>query len=81
MVADDSNVTELVYRIQEVSGRMLSTHVKYLGSLPYQSEVKTSARELVPVVARCPRGILSETLGHVIDKIGHQAGVGFFAGR
>ncbi len=70
MVGDDSSATEVVYRIQEVSGRMLSTHVTYLGSLPYQSEVETSARKLVPVAAKHPKGIFSERLGQIIDKLG-----------
>jgi flagellar biosynthesis protein FlhG len=71
MIADDSNVMEVVNRIQEVSRKMLSIQVGYLGGLPDQPEVKNSAKDLVPVVARYPNGILSQELEHIIDKVGH----------
>ncbi len=71
MATGDSSVNDVVYRIQEVAGRMLSTHVKYLGSLPYESEVRRSAADLVPILARNRKGAFSERLGQIIDNIGN----------
>jgi hypothetical protein len=48
---------------------MLSIHVEHLGNLPYQSEIKWSARDLVPVVAKFPGGYLSTLLTQWIGKI------------
>jgi len=68
-VTPNSNVTQVVKRIQEVSRKMLSISVGYLGSLPYQSEIELSARDLVPIVARYPKGDLAKKIGNIIDKL------------
>jgi len=68
-VTPNSNVTQVVKRIQEVSRKMLSISVGYLGRLPYQSEIESSARDLVPIVARYPRGDLAKKIGNIIDKL------------
>ena len=69
MIRNDSDVMGVVTRIQDVSQRMLSIQTGYLGGIPYQSEIKRSAQDLVPVVARYPKGDLSEILSHMIDKM------------
>jgi len=69
MIRDDSDVMGVVKRIQDVSQRMLSIQTGYLGGIPYQKEMERSAQDLVPVVARYPKGDLSETLSHMIDKM------------
>jgi flagellar biosynthesis protein FlhG len=69
MVESDSEAIALVKRIQEVARKMLSIHVEHLGNLPYQSEIKWSARDLVPVVAKFPGGYLSTLLTQWIGKI------------
>jgi len=71
MIAEDSNATKMVNRIQDVSQKMLSIQVGYLGSIPYQPEIEYSAKELIPVVVRYPKGILSEKMAHMIDEIVH----------
>jgi len=70
-VTPNSNVTQIVERIQEVSRKMLSIDVRYLGSLPYQSEIELSARDLVPIVARYPKGDLAKKIGNIIEKLSH----------
>lgn len=71
-VTHNSNAIQIVERIQEVSRRMLSIDVRYLGSLPYQSEIESSARDLVPIVARYPKGDLAKKIGNIIDKLLHR---------
>jgi hypothetical protein len=43
--------------------------VEHLGTIPYQSEIKWSARDLVPVVAKFPGGYLLTLLKQWIGKI------------
>ncbi len=54
MAEADSNETEVAERILQVSRKMLSVGVEYLGALPCQEEIKRSVRELVPAVAQYP---------------------------
>lgn len=72
MIAEDVNAVQVVNRIQDVSWKMLSIQVNYLGSIPYQKEIQRSARDLVPAVLRYPKGTLSETIEGVILEIGYQ---------
>ena len=71
MTGDDAGVTEVVNRICEVAQKMLSVQVGYLGSISYQPEIKTSARDLMPAVARYPDGIFAETMAHITENLGH----------
>ena len=66
---DDANVDGVVTRIQEVSQKMLSLQVGFLGSIPYQPEIKQSARDLVPVVARYPKGRYSESISKMLAEL------------
>jgi MinD-like ATPase involved in chromosome partitioning or flagellar assembly len=61
-VTHNSNGAQVVERIQEVSRKMLSVEVGYLGSLPYQSEIESSTMDLVPIVARYPEGDLAKRM-------------------
>ena len=70
-VTHNSNVTQVVERIQEVSRRILSIDVKYLGSFPYQQEIEFSAMDLVPIVARYPEGDLAKKMSVIIEKLLH----------
>ena len=70
-VTHNSNVIQIVKRIQEVSRRMLSIDVRYLGSVPYQSEIESSARDLVPIVARYPEGDLVKKMSGIVEKLLH----------
>lgn len=53
-VEPDSNQAEVVERIRQVARKMLSVEVEYVGELPFQQEIKKSARDLVPAVVRHP---------------------------
>jgi flagellar biosynthesis protein FlhG len=69
MKESESDALNVVKRIQEVAQKMLSINVGYLGSVPFQPEIKLSARDLVPVVARSPKGYLSTMMAQLVDKM------------
>jgi hypothetical protein len=48
---------------------MLTVAVDYLGSIDYQSDIKRSAQDLVPVISRDPKGNLSECIRDVLSAI------------
>ena len=60
---------DVVHRIQQVSQKMLLIQVGYLGNIPYQSEIKHSAQDLIPVVIKEPHGMLSVCIAKIFDKI------------
>ncbi len=68
-VTDLCNVHEVVERIKLVSRKMLSVSVDYIGCLPYQQEIEASVRELVPVVAKHPQGIVAKKTRLMINKL------------
>lgn len=72
MTEENSKAMKMVKLIQNVSQKILSVKVGHIGSIPYQSEIDRSARDLVPVVVRNPKGILSEKMDHMIEEIGRQ---------
>ncbi|OGP71029.1 MAG: hypothetical protein A2Y80_09445, partial [Deltaproteobacteria bacterium RBG_13_58_19] len=63
-VSAEDQVKPIVKRIQEVARKMLGIQVNYLGTLPFQEEIKQSTRDLVPVVARHSQGRLAQQLAH-----------------
>ena len=64
---NNSNVSKIVKRIQAVSSKMLSVKVRYLGSIPYQSEIEASARNLVPFVAKPTNGDLAGKINGIVE--------------
>lgn len=72
MIESDSDMLTVVKRIQEVAYKTLSIDVEFLGALPYQPEIKWSARELVPVITKSPNGYLSKMMAKWVDKIIHR---------
>ncbi|TES92396.1 MAG: hypothetical protein E3J94_02665 [Desulfobacteraceae bacterium] len=69
MISENDNVSEVVNRVQDVSQKMLTVAVDYLGSIDYQSDIKRSAQDLVPVISRNPKGNLSECIRDVLSAI------------
>ena len=61
-VIDVQDVAPIVRRIREVSKKILSIKVRYLGTLPYLEAVKRSTLDLVPEVARNSRGTLAQRI-------------------
>ncbi|MBW2608045.1 MAG: AAA family ATPase [Deltaproteobacteria bacterium] len=69
MISENDNVSEVVNRVQDVSLRMLTVAVDYLGSIDYQSDIKRSAQDLVPVISKDPEGNLSECIQDILSAI------------
>ncbi len=69
MSTDDILDAQVVSRIQQVADRMLRVNVRYVGAIPYSEDIRDSARTLVPVVSRHPRGPLATTLHQIARKI------------
>ncbi len=69
MTEVDPSAMAVVQRIQEVARSMLSITVGYLGTLPYQAQIKESARVLVPAVAKYPKGMLATRIEQIVEKI------------
>ena len=68
-VIDVQDVTPIVRRIQDVSRKMLSIRVRYLGTLPYLEAVRRSTLELVPEVARNSRGALAQRMAAMSKEL------------
>jgi len=62
MVDEGVNADAVVRRIQEVAEKMLSVQVTHLGSVPFASEVKNSALDLVPLAAKYPQSDFSNAI-------------------
>ncbi len=71
MISGNDNVSEVVSRVQDVSQKMLAVAVDYLGSIDYQSDIKRSTQDLIPVISRDPKGNLSECIRDVLSAIEH----------
>lgn len=70
MVEDGCGTEPVVCRIQEVAEKMLCTEVKFAGSLPYERDIKRSARDLVPAFARSPHGSYATALSRIAGNLG-----------
>lgn len=65
-VADGKDVSQIVDTVCNVSKKMLSLEVDYLGGIPLSDELERSAFELIPVVAKYPDGELAEIIGEIM---------------
>jgi flagellar biosynthesis protein FlhG len=65
-VAEGKDVSQIVDTVCNVSKKMLSIEVDYLGHIPTSTELERSAIELVPVLARNPDGELARIIGEII---------------
>jgi MinD-like ATPase involved in chromosome partitioning or flagellar assembly len=52
-----------------VSEKMLSVNVDYIGGIPYQQEIESSVRELVPVIAKHPHGLMAKQTRRIVQKL------------
>jgi len=55
-------------RIQDVSRRWFSRGVIYLGGISEQVEIKKSAKDLIPVVAKYPQGRLAGEIAKITER-------------
>ncbi len=69
MILEESNLGAVVDRIQQVARKMLSVQIEYLGCIPFESRVKTSATELVPAVSKHSEGTLSDSLRTIYNNL------------
>jgi flagellar biosynthesis protein FlhG len=69
MISENDNVSEVVTRLQDVSQKMLTVAVDYLGSIDYQADIKRSAQDLIPVISRDPKGNLSKCIRDILSAI------------
>lgn len=66
------DVNPIITRIQQVTRTWLAKEVTYLGSISFQPEVENSMIDLVPVVAKYPKGKMAEELGSIMSKLFEQ---------
>jgi len=69
MIDAHASAEAVMTRIQEVAHKMLSIQVGHLGSIPYQSEVKSSTLELVPSLIKHPDGEFAEALLNIYYQL------------
>jgi flagellar biosynthesis protein FlhG len=69
MISENDHVPQVVNRVQDVSQKMLTVAVDYLGSIDYQPDIKQSAHDLVPAISRDPKGNLAECIQEILSVI------------
>lgn len=60
MASDTPDTVQLAQRLINVSNRMLSLNLNYLGSIAMTDDIKQCTLDLIPHVIRYPQGILSK---------------------
>ena len=70
MVEDRCCTDSVVWRIQEVAEKMLCTEVNFAGSIPLENDIKRSARDLIPAIAKSPNGSYATSLNRIVGKLG-----------
>ncbi|OPY64667.1 MAG: Flagellum site-determining protein YlxH [Syntrophorhabdus sp. PtaU1.Bin050] len=63
------DVNPIVTRIQQVTKTWLSKEVTYLGTISQQAQIETSMIDLVPVVAKYPKGKTASELSSIVAKL------------
>ncbi len=61
-VSNRCDASRVVKRLQDVSKKILSINLPYLGSLPQQAEIEASARNLIPMMTSHPHGMFAQTM-------------------
>lgn len=69
MGENEADIAPVVKRVQEVALKMLSIQVDYLGVIPYMQEIRRSTRELVPAVAKFPKGEVAGYLSCLVRRL------------
>lgn len=68
-VGSRCNVSQVVKRLQNVSRKMLSINLRYIGSLPQQTEIESSARNLVPMITSHPGSMFAQGVHVLTDSL------------
>jgi flagellar biosynthesis protein FlhG len=66
-VSNRCDAPQVVKRLQDVSQEMLSINLRYLGSLPQQTEIEASVRNLIPMITSHPHSMFAQTM-HVLTN-------------
>ncbi len=70
-IPKETDVHQTVTKVQDVSQKWLSREVIFLGGISTQLEIEKSVIDLVPVVARHPKGKLATEIGHITQRLFH----------
>lgn len=68
-VTSQCNVSQVVKRLQDVSRKMLSINLRYLGSIQQQVEIEASARNLVPMITSYPDSMFTRSMKDLVDRL------------
>ncbi len=69
MFENREEVENLLTRLKTVSSKMLSIDVAFAGGIPFENEIRQSARELVPNISTNPDGVLKKALIHIASNM------------
>jgi flagellar biosynthesis protein FlhG len=69
MVEAREHVDELVSRLKDVSGKMLSIDLNHFGRVAFDKQIQKSAKDLVPSVAKAPDGAFANALRRIVLKM------------
>lgn len=63
------DINPIISRMQQVTKTWLAKEVTYLGSISQQPEIESSMIDLVPVVAKYPKGKMAGELGTIVARL------------
>lgn len=63
------DVNPIITRIQQVTKNWLAKEVTYLGSISHQQEIETSMIDLVPVIAKYPKGKMESEISTILSRL------------
>jgi flagellar biosynthesis protein FlhG len=66
------DINPIISRMQQVTRTWLAKEVNYLGSISQQPEIESSMIDLVPVVAKYPKGKMAAELSAIVSKLFEQ---------
>lgn len=66
------DINPIISRMQQVTKTWLAKEVNYLGSISQQPEIESSMIDLVPVVAKYPKGKMAAELSAIVAKLFEQ---------
>jgi len=69
MVPEPSEAFSLIERLKQVTRKMLSIQIRFLGSIPFDRDIQMSVRDLTPEVSHHPSGLLARKIKRITDRI------------
>jgi flagellar biosynthesis protein FlhG len=68
-VSNRCNVPQMVKRLQDVSRKMLSINLDYLGSFPQETGIEDSARHLIPMITSHPNSTFAQNMKVLVNRL------------